>query len=73
MNWGLYGILIIFGAFILLLVFNPNLSCFGKQLRSPLYPFFRKRKGQKKKVEIATYGFSLRDEASKKNPDEERD
>lgn len=56
MSWGIYGILIIFGAFALLLIFNPNLSCFGKRLKSPLYPVLRKKK---RKVKTEDYGFKL--------------
>lgn len=56
MSWGIYGILIIFGAFVLLLIFNPNLSCFGKRLKSPLYPVLRKKKG---KIKTDDYGFKL--------------
>jgi len=44
MNLGLYGLVIVFGAFIILLIINPNLSCFGKRLKSPFYPLLRKRK-----------------------------
>jgi len=62
MNWGFYGILIIFALFILLLIFNPNLSCFGKRIRSPLYPLFRKKK---RKVKTEDYGFRLVDKSSK--------
>lgn len=62
MNWGLYGILIVFALFILLLVFNPNLSCFGRRIRSPLYPLFRKKK---KKVKTEDYGFRLVNKISK--------
>lgn len=58
MAWGTYGILIVFGAFILLLIFSPNLSCFGKRVKSPLYPFFRKKK---KKIKAEDYGFHLVD------------
>jgi hypothetical protein len=43
MSWGAYAILIIFGAFVLLLIVSPNMSCFGKRLRSPFYPLRRKR------------------------------
>lgn len=56
MNWGMYGILIILALFILLLVFSPNLSCFGKRLKSPLYPLFRSKKTKKKAED---YGFRL--------------
>ncbi len=68
MNWGLYGILIIFGLFVLLLIFNPNLSCFGRTIRSPLYPFFRK----KKRVKTEDYGFHLVDEPQKRSSKGER-
>jgi len=44
MNIGLYGLVIVFGAFIILLIINPNLSCFGKRLKSPFYPLARKKK-----------------------------
>jgi len=53
MKWSTTGILIIFAAFILLLILNPNMSCFGRRIKSPFYPLFRKR---------------LRDEAKKKPP-----
>jgi hypothetical protein len=58
MNLGVYGILVVFALFILLLIFNPNLSCFGKRVKSPLYPLFR---GKKKRKEVKTedYGFDL--------------
>ncbi|MGZ5423421.1 MAG: hypothetical protein ACXWFJ_01815 [Candidatus Aminicenantales bacterium] len=54
MKWSTTGILIIFAAFILLLILNPNMSCFGRRIKSPFYPLFRKKK--------------LRDEAKKKPP-----
>jgi len=60
MNWGMYGVLIVFGLFIILFILNPNLSCFGKKIKSPFYPVFRKRKmrqDQQKKVE--DYGLRL--------------
>ncbi|MGB9893632.1 MAG: hypothetical protein ACPLRA_04405 [Candidatus Saccharicenans sp.] len=44
MSWTIYAILIIFGLFILLMIINPNLSCFGKRIRSPFYPVTRKKK-----------------------------
>jgi len=63
MNWGFAGILIVFGAFVLLMIFRPNLSCFGKRLKSPFYPLYRKRKiGQaqkSKKIKTEDYGFHL--------------
>jgi len=44
MSWTIYAILIIFGLFIVLMIINPNLSCFGRRIRSPFYPMVRKRK-----------------------------
>jgi hypothetical protein len=44
MSWTVYAILVIFGLFILLMIVNPNLSCFGKRIRSPFYPLSRKKK-----------------------------
>ncbi|MCK4645742.1 MAG: hypothetical protein KAU46_05785 [Candidatus Aminicenantes bacterium] len=64
MSWSIYAILIIFAAFILLLILNPNLSCFGKKLKSPFYPLLRRKK-KKKKVKTDDYGFSLVDEGDK--------
>lgn len=60
MSWGLYGILIIFGLFVLLLIINPNLSCFGRTIRSPFYPLLRRK--MTKKIETEDYGFHLVDE-----------
>ena len=57
MNLAIYGILVILALFIVLMVFNPNLSCFGRKLKSPLYPVLRKRKQKKMKAE--DYGFDL--------------
>ena len=48
MGIGAYGILVIFGLFILLLVVNPKLSCFGKRIRSPFYPLVRRKRLAKK-------------------------
>ncbi|MGB2907034.1 MAG: hypothetical protein WBB73_08030 [Candidatus Aminicenantaceae bacterium] len=60
MNFGAYGILIIFGAFILLIILNPKLSCFGKWIKSPLYPLLRKRsQASRKQLPIEDYGFDL--------------
>ncbi len=56
MNWGLIGIFIAFALFIILLIFNPRLSCFGRIIRSPFYPL-RRKKAKKKKTE--DYGFRL--------------
>lgn len=57
MNLGLYGILILLGLFIVLLIFNPNISCFGKKLKSPFYPLVRKKTPRKMNTE--DYGFTL--------------
>ncbi|MGD8534854.1 MAG: hypothetical protein PVF66_03315 [Candidatus Aminicenantes bacterium] len=65
MKFGYYGILIIFVAFFLLLVLSPNLSCFGKRLKSPFYPLFRRKK-RVKEIKTEDYGFSLVDEKEKR-------
>jgi len=57
MNFAIYGILVVFALFIILLVFNPNLSCFGRKVKSPFYPLLRKKK--KKKFKTEDYGFDL--------------
>lgn len=62
MSWGIYGILVIFGIFVLLLILNPNLSCFGKRVKSPLYPVLRKKK---RKLKTEDYGFKLVDEGTR--------
>ena len=59
MNWGTTGILIAFGLFVLLIIFNPRMSCFGKRLRSPFYPFLRKKKRPKTPPPAEDYGFHL--------------
>ncbi len=60
MNFGAYGILIILAAFILLLILNPNLSCFGKRIKSPLYPLLRRRRlSARKRAQADDYGFDL--------------
>jgi hypothetical protein len=64
MKFGYYGILIIFVAFFLLLVLSPNLSCFGKRLKSPFYPLFRRKK-RIKQLKTEDYGFSLVDEGKR--------
>jgi len=56
MSWGAYAILIIFGAFVLLLIINPNMSCFGKRIRSPFYPLKRR---QALKRKLTDYKFNL--------------
>lgn len=62
MRWQIYGIIIIFAIFVLALIFNPTLSCFGKKLKSPLYPLLRKKK---RKLKTEDYGFSLGDKRTK--------
>jgi hypothetical protein len=61
MKWSMTAILIVFAAFILLLILNPNMSCFGRRVKSPFYPLFRKkkRKEEAKKTAPKTedYGF----------------
>ena len=61
MKWSTTGILVIFAAFVLLLILNPNMSCFGRRLKSPFYPLFRKRKmrdaAEKKPPKTEDYGF----------------
>ncbi|MGD1008648.1 MAG: hypothetical protein ABR951_00690 [Candidatus Aminicenantales bacterium] len=66
MSWGAYAILVVFGAFVLLLILNPNLSCFGKRIRSPFYPLRRKREMKKAikedlKRKMTDYKFDLDD------------
>jgi hypothetical protein len=46
MSWGVYGILIVFAALIVLMIVNPNLSCFGRRIKSPFYPLLRKRRAR---------------------------
>jgi hypothetical protein len=65
MSWGV-GLLIIFGGFVLLLVLNPNLSCFGKRVSSPLYPLLRKKK--QKQIQTDDYGFILSEDGKKRKP-----
>ncbi|MFO7980231.1 MAG: hypothetical protein R6V00_05285 [Candidatus Aminicenantes bacterium] len=61
------GAIIIFGVFVIILIVNPNLSCFGKRIKSPFYPLIRKRKKKSsKEKKIDDYGFSLVDEESRK-------
>jgi len=59
MNWGTYGILIAFGLFVLLIIFNPRISCFGKRIRSPFYPLLRKKSRRKAAPPAEDYGFHL--------------
>jgi hypothetical protein len=59
MNVGTYGILIAFGLFVLLVIFNPRISCFGKRIRSPFYPLLRKKSRKKAPPPAEDYGFHL--------------
>ena len=63
MSWGAYAILVIFGAFVLLLILNPNMSCFGKRVKSPFYPLKRKKALKKKMMD---YKFNLVDGPGRK-------
>jgi hypothetical protein len=61
------GILIIAGAFALLLFLNPNLSWTVKRLPRAVYPLFSRRKRpQDPKTE--DYGFHLSKESSEADP-----
>jgi hypothetical protein len=65
MNLGTYGILIAFGLFIVILIVNPRISCFGKRVRSPFYPLLRRGKEKEKKKiapQAQDYGFHLVDQ-----------
>jgi hypothetical protein len=62
MSFGTTAILVIFAAFVLLLILNPNMSCFGRRIKSPFYPLIRKKKmkaaeGEKKPPKTEDYGF----------------
>jgi hypothetical protein len=60
MKWSMTAVLIIFAAFVLLLILNPKMSCFGRRIKSPLYPLFRKKKLKeeaKKPPKTEDYGF----------------
>ncbi|HEA65189.1 MAG TPA: hypothetical protein ENI02_03530 [Candidatus Aminicenantes bacterium] len=70
MRWQIYGILVIFALFIIALIFNPTLSCFGKKLKSPFYPILRKRR---RKLKTDDYGFSLDKDDIKQTPKEEKE
>ncbi len=62
MRWQIYGIIVIFALFVIALIFNPTLSCFGRKLKSPFYPILRKRR---RKLKTDDYGFSLGDKREK--------
>ena len=66
MTLALYGILVILALFIVLMVFNPNLSCFGRKLKSPFYPMIRKKKQKQKMRQTVDYGFNLGSTGEKK-------
>jgi hypothetical protein len=64
MSWGTTAILITFAAFVLLLILNPKMSCFGRRIKSPFYPLFRKKgaksgagEAEKKPPKTEDYGF----------------
>ncbi len=63
MPWTVYGILIVFGFFVILMIINPKFSCFSRKISSPLYPIMRKKK--QKRIQTEDYGFSLIDEDMK--------
>ena len=63
MSWGTYGVLIVLALFIILMITNPKLSCFGRRIKSPLYPLLRKKK---KKLKTHDYGFKLVDQPSRR-------
>ncbi len=76
MNFGIYGILILFGAFVLLLILNPNMTCFGRRLKSPFYPLLRKRE-MSRKTQGRGIGLDLertkRGQQKKKEPPQKTD
>jgi hypothetical protein len=65
MNWATYGIIIIFGAFLILMILNPNLSCFGRKIMSPLYPVLRHKKKSQRRIKTQDYGFKLSDDGER--------
>ena len=65
MPWTVYAILIVFGVFVILIIIDPRLSCFGRKIRSPFYPIMRKKK--QRKLQTEDYGFSLSEEEDKQN------
>ena len=70
MSFGAYGLLVILGFFILLLVLNPKLSCFGKRIKSPFYPLTRKRRLRKKEGEAGKAGREEGENAPRKKTDD---
>ena len=65
MPWTVYAILIVFGVFVILMIIDPRLSCFGKKISSPLYPILRKKK--QKRIQTEDYGFHLGGEEKNKS------
>ena len=78
MNIGVVGILIIFAVFIVLVATNPRLSCFGRKLKSPFYPLFRRKRLEEesrllrqeklKNLKTEDYGFKLGDSEGTARP-----
>ncbi|MBD3413310.1 MAG: hypothetical protein GF421_02635 [Candidatus Aminicenantes bacterium] len=71
MNIFLIGVLIIFGLFVVILITNPRLSCFGKKIKSPFYPLFRRKRkkgSDDREKKIDDYGFSLVKEEERIRP-----
>jgi len=69
MNVYLIGLIIIFAIFIVILIMNPNVSCFGKKIKSPFYPLLRKRKKKSSRSQgknVDDYDFFLVDEKSRR-------
>jgi len=67
MSWSTYAILFVFAAFVLLLILNPNMSCFGKRITSPFYPLLRKKRLKGKAG--ATMGAGAGEKAAQKTED----
>jgi hypothetical protein len=65
MNWATYGVIIIFGVFVILMILSPNLSCFGRKITSPLYPVLRHKRRSHKRIKTQDYGFKLSDDGEK--------
>ncbi|MDD8020279.1 MAG: hypothetical protein PHU81_03700 [Acidobacteriota bacterium] len=65
MSWTIYAILIVFVLFIVLMIVNPKLSCFGRKIRSPFYPVTRKRK---RRSAARDYKFDLGGQPKKTEP-----
>lgn len=72
MNWATYGVIIVFGAIVVLIILNPNLSCFGRRITSPLYPLLRHKKKRQKGLKTEDYGFRLSEEKQKRVPSGQR-